>query len=143
MLMVLVAYIIAKQAMEVCYVIMQGIGCRVLHAVVYGLELAWDKCCNIILECDSVEVVKLLTSTVRGNCFQHPLLSSCHQLIAHPCTVEVCHIYREVNYVADGLALVGLAMPLGYQMLGAPPPEISTLLVRDILGSISKRFVMN
>lgn len=54
-----------------------------LHAVIKGLELAWDKgFWRILLECDSFEVVNLITSFLDGVGIANSLLGSCRTWLA-------------------------------------------------------------
>lgn len=41
------------------------------------------------------------------------------------------HIYREANFSADALTLLGRSLSLGSVLFEDPPPELSSLFVRD------------
>lgn len=113
-----------------------------LHANVYGLELTWDKGCQkIILECDSNEMVDLMAKSADGSGSMHHLLRKCCLLLDWSWEIKVKHIYKETNFVADGLALLGKSMPLEHHILRDPPPVLISLLEYDILNTVTKRYV--
>ena len=113
-----------------------------LWGVYYGLYIAWERrITQLEVEVDSELVVGFLKTGVSE---RHPLSSLvrlCHGFLSKDWRVEVSHVYREANRLADGLANYAFSLPFGFQFLEVVPPEVDSLLSDDVIGSARPRQV--
>ncbi|XVF81675.1 hypothetical protein PTKIN_Ptkin15bG0174300 [Pterospermum kingtungense] len=106
-----------------------------LWGVLQGLRLAWSMGIRRVkLGIDSKLVVGWLNG-VHGNCvrFQN-LLSVIHDLLVRNWEVQVSHIYRECNRVADLLASIVVTHARGLCVEENPPRVVQDALWDDIIG---------
>jgi len=106
-----------------------------LWGVYYGLYYAWEKkITRLKLEVDSEMVAGFLKT---GICDTHPLsflARLCYGFLSKDWLVQVSHVYREANHLADGLANYAFSCPLGLHLLDSCPDCISSFLDEDSRG---------
>lgn len=79
-----------------------------------GLSTAWRMGLRRLwIELESLQAVSGLTRDEEDFPLQHNLLSDCKNLLSREWSVEMHHVCREANQVADGLAKHGLGMQIG------------------------------
>lgn len=107
-----------------------------LWGVYYGLYIAWEqRITRLELEVDSQLVVGFLTTGIGDT---HPLsflVRLCDGFLSRDWIVRISHVYREANYLADGLANYAFSLPLGFHSLIACPSVVDSLLRDDVIGS--------
>ena len=62
------------------------------------------------------------------------IIADCKELISKDWHVTVCHVYREGNAVADGLANLALLQRQGFHELLSCPSEVVHLIRNDEIG---------
>lgn len=111
-----------------------------LWGVYYGLYIAWEqRVTRLELEVDSQVVVGLLQTGISDS---HPLsflVRLCHGFLSRDWIVRISHMYREANYLADGLANYAFSLPLGFHALLVLPSDVESLLNDDVIGSTRPR----
>ena len=126
---------------------MVNIGCgEVLQAeawgLFYGLQLALSShISNLIVESDSATLVNLFNSE---SLELHPLgtiISNCKKMMQDMGNVQLHHIHRERNMVADLLAKNSTSNALGICTLHDPPSCIIEALLDDIVGTSRSRMM--
>lgn len=76
-----------------------------LCAIYYGLQLTWKRNYrNVILRSDSLDAIRLILGGGNGNADDRELTEGCKVLLTREWVVEVEHVFREGNRVADWLA---------------------------------------
>ncbi|KAK6944010.1 Ribonuclease H domain [Dillenia turbinata] len=88
------------------------------------------------MECDSLNLMKVVNEDVDRN---HPvkhLISECKTLMKELGIHKAIHIFRETNQCADKLAALGKRAAEGVHVLSHPPEELSKLLRLDVEGSL-------
>ena len=75
-----------------------------LWALIIGLLQAWDKGCRILLvEVDSLTIYKWITKDDLG--WKHvDIIYECKDWLRKPWSVDIDHVYRECNRVANFMA---------------------------------------
>uniref|UniRef100_A0A803N5K6 RNase H type-1 domain-containing protein n=1 Tax=Chenopodium quinoa TaxID=63459 RepID=A0A803N5K6_CHEQI len=113
-------------------------------AVEYGLELAKKMgITKLQIQLDNQAVVQILTnsSEYSGECIHD--VNHCKKLIARPeWNVEVKHVYREANQVADWLANQGVQQNNKFQLIQVSPLALGRILHNDVVGVALPRFVL-
>ncbi|KAG7571647.1 Ribonuclease H domain [Arabidopsis suecica] len=111
-----------------------------LWGVYYGLYLAWDrKVSRLVVEVDSEMVVGFLKTGINDT---HPLsfmVRLCHGFISRDWIVRIDHVYREANFLADGLAEFAFSLPLGFHLLNSVPEFVASVMSADNLGTSRPR----
>ncbi|KAL4335788.1 hypothetical protein GQ457_07G042280 [Hibiscus cannabinus] len=103
-----------------------------LWGVWCGLQLAWEKGCRrIILEVDSLEVVKALQEDCRQGHICS-LLFHIRLFLQRNWEVHVVHVLRRANSIADRLAKLAISGSNCVTYLANPPPSIVPILQDDI-----------
>ncbi|KAF7827153.1 putative ribonuclease H protein At1g65750 family [Senna tora] len=102
--------------------------CRVvdseLRGILEGLNVAWNHGCRkVCIETDSQLAVNMVANGVEETHCATPLVERIRRYLKRRWIVEIMHIYREANKVADFLAVSGHGAPLGLQLLASPPSE--------------------
>ena len=126
---------------------MANVGCgEVLQAeawgLYYGLQLAANlHISKLVIESDSAVLVNLM----HGENFElHPLASiirNCKDIMMSFEQVQLLHIHRERNSVADLLAKNSPSNALGICTLHEPPSFVTETLLDDIVGMSRSRLV--
>ena len=109
-----------------------------------GLRIAKEhQVTKLCLQIDSSVVAGMLSRKERWNPGITGLIQQCHNLIEwEGWEVKVYHVYREANRVADILANLGCAQPLGVIVHDTPPRDVLEALYADSLGVYwSRRYV--
>ncbi|KAG7579386.1 Ribonuclease H domain [Arabidopsis thaliana x Arabidopsis arenosa] len=113
-----------------------------LWGVYYGLYLTWDrKVSRLVVEVDSEMVVGFLKTGINDT---HPLsflVRLCHDFISRDWIVRIDHVYREANFLADGLAEFAFSLPLGFHLLNSVPEAVASVMSADTLGTFCPRRV--
>ncbi|KAL7189515.1 hypothetical protein ACSBR1_039210 [Camellia fascicularis] len=89
---------------------------------------------DIIIETDSVQVVKLLQEDSNPT-FQHRALLEDAKFLLQKSKCTIQHILRDGNKAANGLANLGVNHQKPFVFLNDPSSETANLLVTDILGT--------
>ena len=95
----------------------------------------------MLVESDSKTLISLIQDVEND---LHPLatlLHSCCSLMANFQTIEIKHIYREANRIADSLAKQSLEMDYGVVYLDSPPDHLTGLIFDDRCGTSFQRMV--
>ncbi|KAK0591568.1 hypothetical protein LWI29_004086 [Acer saccharum] len=90
---------------------------------------------NVVAETDSSSVVQLLNTESSPN---HPLFSliqSCKEIINGDWRCVMQHIYREGNFLTDGLAHMGHKMEMGLRFLNRPSAALREIFDTDGRGT--------
>nr|POE76911.1 hypothetical protein CFP56_26305 [Quercus suber] len=86
---------------------------------------------NLIIECDALEAVKLLSNNSVSNMLFNSILNERRNSLQTFHEVKIQHCYREANKAADHLAKAAInPPPLSYV---SPPNNVSTILSLTIL----------
>ncbi|KAJ1388403.1 Ribonuclease H domain [Sesbania bispinosa] len=113
-----------------------------MRGIINGLEVAWSLGAEkVLLECDSMVDVKLVTDGVSD---VHPysfLVKRIRDLLVRHWEVKVCHIWREGNCVADCLANAGHDSAFGVHTLHLAPTYVSVFLQFDAMGCRVPRLI--
>lgn len=86
---------------------------------------------SVIIESDSLELVNSLNGQMTTDS-SHPLwnlLFCIHRVLRSFSQVQVKHVFREANYVADLLAKLAISAPLGLDILEHPPRCCDSMFV--------------
>lgn len=93
------------------------------------------------LEVDSELVVGFLKTGISE---AHPLsfvVRLCHVCISKDWNVQISHVYREANHLADGLANYAFSLPVGLHFFDNVPRCIALVLTEDARGAATPRRV--
>lgn len=71
------------------------------------------------------------------------ILEECKKLMSRPWEVKCIHIFREQIGLADGMAKAALQQGRGLRVFDRPPVSIQTMLVEDMMGIPSSRWIGN
>lgn len=106
-----------------------------LLAIYYGLKMLWRRSFKpVLLESDSREAIKLVLGESEGRGHVINLVQSCRELLAKPRSVQIIHVFREVNLAADKLAKWAARRGLRVFELGRPLQELLNTLEEDARG---------
>ncbi|CAN1227754.1 Putative ribonuclease H protein At1g65750 [Linum perenne] len=115
-----------------------------LRGAMTGLQIAWDRgFWRIIVQLDSCVAVQLLLGDGEDSHQHSSEIASSREMLDRDWMIKVEHIYREGNRVADYLAGIGHALPIGVHDVSSFDPCLSHHLLYDLLGISQTRFVMN
>ncbi|KAG7536806.1 Ribonuclease H domain [Arabidopsis suecica] len=113
-----------------------------LWGVYYGLYIAWERgITRLELEVDSEIVVGFLQKGIEDS---HPLsflVHLCYGFLSKDWIVRICHVYREANRLADGLANYAFSLHLGFHMFHSCPDDTRLILLEDGSGAANPRHV--
>ena len=113
-----------------------------LWAVIQGLSLGWSlEIKKLILEVDSMLVVNWLKKVSACDSNQANLIHICLDFLRRNWEVQISHIYREGNQLADYLVNKALHIERGIQVLNNAPADVFQLLHNDIVGVPWERYV--
>lgn len=93
------------------------------------------------LETDSLAIKKLLTDPESAGPMQSVMVENCIEFIKKDWSLEIEHIYREANLVADGVANLTTDMSTGLHMLEIPPEDVWRFLEEDSQGVAFTRWI--
>ena len=106
-----------------------------LWGVYYGLCIAWDRGIRRLeLEVDSESVAGFLQTEIHDS---HPLsflVRLCYDFISRDWLVKISHVYRETNYLADGLANYAFSLSFGLHFFEDVPDCVAYVLLEDFQG---------
>ncbi|CAN1767765.1 Putative ribonuclease H protein At1g65750 [Linum perenne] len=95
-----------------------------LRGAVSGLQLAWERGYRKIqLQLDSQCVVQLLQGDDLEDHAHAATIITARELIRRNWEVQILHVYRDSNHVADYLANVGHSCPLGFHSIEQSDPN--------------------
>lgn len=107
-----------------------------LWGILGGLSLAWDRGFRkVILESDSQLVVNMLSKPI-ATC--HPLSSLVLQyngFLRWNWSIQIHHVFREANFVADSLATFAFSFPIGFHVLFDPLEANFLIVTKNPIGS--------
>ncbi|CAN1143628.1 Putative ribonuclease H protein At1g65750, partial [Linum perenne] len=113
-----------------------------LRSVVEGLNLAWSSGFRrVAVQVDSLCAVQLL-SNLAGSDHQHAsIIAQFLELKQRDWTIDLQHIYREANFLADYLANRGHSLPFGTHTISPDDPGIASWSAYDVERSSRVRLV--
>ncbi|CAL1399438.1 unnamed protein product [Linum trigynum] len=115
-----------------------------LWSIYHGLKLAWKLGCRtLIVESDSQLTIQLVNNRMDP---LHPYaapLAAIRLKNAQDWIVNLVHVYREGNRVADWLSKHSLVYPYGMHELETPPNELLSLLQDDLRGTTFARSIVS
>lgn len=90
---------------------------------------------EVVLELDSRLVLQFIQEGLDPchSCFS--IVWQCHQLLARDWILQLKHVYKESNRVADWLAYYALGLDLVLHEFNQPPCGVLSLLLQDISGA--------
>ncbi|CAN1807017.1 Putative ribonuclease H protein At1g65750 [Linum perenne] len=113
-----------------------------LRGVVEGLNLAWNGGYRrVAVQVDSLCAVQLLSNPADSDHQHASIIAQFLELKQRDWVIELCHIYREANFLADFLANKGHSLPFGTHSIPPSDPGITTWSVYDIERSSRVRLV--
>ncbi|CAN1142951.1 Putative ribonuclease H protein At1g65750 [Linum perenne] len=98
---------------------------------------------KIQLQLDSQFAVQLLQGDDLEDHAHAATIITARELLRRNWEVQILHIYRESNHIADYLANVGHSCPLGFHSIEQSDPNFCYLLHYDQLGVSEVRLIMN
>ncbi|CAI0559343.1 unnamed protein product, partial [Linum tenue] len=108
-----------------------------------GLQIAWDLGLKKVqVQTDSKIAMQLLHEATSSNP-HHCLIAAARRLLARDWQVEIIHMYREGNVVADFLASLGHSRGVGLHVLDRPNSSLNYWLFFDLLGVQTLRLINN
>ncbi|CAL1375198.1 unnamed protein product [Linum trigynum] len=112
-----------------------------LAGVVYGLHTAWRLGYRkVVAQVDSMVIIQLIKEA--RNCHPHfTLINEVRGLLGRDWEVDLQHVFREGNVVADYLASLGHGLPPGDHIIELPCSRLSHLLYFDTIGVQTPRMV--
>ncbi|XVF01122.1 hypothetical protein REPUB_Repub04eG0060900 [Reevesia pubescens] len=96
--------------------------------------LVCGDCRKIIIESDSLVVVKKIFGTLSRNDPLYSALYQCQELIRLDRDFRLTHIYRETNFCADFLTSKAFNTDQLCGELELSPPNIMKLIEKDLIG---------
>ncbi|CAI0435262.1 unnamed protein product [Linum tenue] len=113
-----------------------------LAGIAFGLRLAWDEGCRKVkVQTDSATAAQLIHDATPGH-IHFVQVATIRELLAREWEVQIDHVFREGNVVADYLASVGYSLPVGVHVFENPSPLLSRWLYFDLLGVQTPRSVI-
>ncbi|CAN1732274.1 Putative ribonuclease H protein At1g65750, partial [Linum perenne] len=104
-----------------------------LRSVVEGLNLAWNSGYRrVAVQVDSLCAVQLLSNPAESEHQHASIIAQFLQLKQRDWTIELQHIYREANFLADFLANRGHSLPFGTHTISPDDPGIATWSAYDV-----------
>ncbi|CAI0467081.1 unnamed protein product [Linum tenue] len=114
-----------------------------LGGIVHGLRMAWEEGSRkVILQTDSTTAINLLKDADCHNP-HYTLIAAIRELLARDWEIELVHVFREGNYVADYLASIGHSLPIGVHLIDIPSPTLRHWLYFDTIGVQTQRIIRN
>ncbi|CAN1769908.1 Putative ribonuclease H protein At1g65750, partial [Linum perenne] len=111
---------------------------------VSGLQLAWDwGYRKVQLQLDSRCAVSLLQSNGLEDHAHTSTIHSARYLIRRDWEVQIIHVHREGNHVADLLASRGHSLSVGFHCIKLSNPILSYWLLYDQFGGSEERLIIN
>ncbi|CAI0430189.1 unnamed protein product [Linum tenue] len=114
-----------------------------LEGVVKGLQIAWNEGMRrIVVQTDSQTAIKLVKEASN----RHPhfiLVQEARRLLAMDWQVELRHVYREGNFVADYLASAGHRIQQGVYLYDEPDSLLNYWLFYDLVGIETSRMIVS
>ncbi|CAN1279411.1 Putative ribonuclease H protein At1g65750 [Linum perenne] len=115
-----------------------------LRGAVSGLQLAWERGYRKIqLQLDSQCAVQLLQGDDLEDHTHAATIIMARELLRRDWEVQILHVYRERNHVADYLANMGHSCPLGFHSIEQFDSNFCYWLHYDQLGVSEERLIMN
>ncbi|KAJ8746843.1 hypothetical protein K2173_003849 [Erythroxylum novogranatense] len=112
-----------------------------LNGLLEGLNCAWDSGCRrLIVEMDSLSCVQLIRGSL-VNLRLAGLLSKIRAMLQREWVVQVTHVYREANRLADLLANIAVLSSTRRRTWWFPPAAVLSILIQDRQEVAWPRFV--
>ncbi|CAN1182063.1 Putative ribonuclease H protein At1g65750 [Linum perenne] len=113
-----------------------------LFSAVKCLELAWDKgCCKVMLQLDSKCAVQILSKPADLDHQHASLVARFNELKQRVWDINIQHIFREANFLADYLANSGHLLPFGTHEIATDDPGVNSWCAYDIARTARSRLV--
>ncbi|CAN0911645.1 Putative ribonuclease H protein At1g65750 [Linum grandiflorum] len=107
-----------------------------LRAIIDGLLLAWEwGARRVAIQTDSLAATKMLQQQAYLDHKHTTLVLQFKELLRRNWEVQLFHIYREGNCLADYLASRGHGLPLGTHPVHVSDPAVATWIAYDPLRS--------
>ncbi|CAI0550388.1 unnamed protein product [Linum tenue] len=114
-----------------------------LMGICIGLRIAWEEGVRKVeVHSDSKAALALIQSAPEGSSHYNRVVQIC-RLIVREWQINLKHVFREANVVADHLASLGHSLGNGEHLIHATTPSLSHLLLHDVLGIQSSRLVLS
>lgn len=110
------------------------------HVTGFGIGLG-RRNRRIIIETDSKKAYSFVKKGYRESAASNVIVRRCLELLFRDWEMELSHIFREMNEVADGLCKLLLRRELSYHLLDEPPSSVMGLLEADSRGVTHYRWV--
>lgn len=98
---------------------------------------------KLIVESDSEVLMNLIKKSADD---MHPLeavLNNCRSFMEQFREIEIHHIYREINMVAESFSKCSLGAEFGINFFEQPPPQVTAVIFDDLCSvSRSKNIVI-
>ncbi|KAJ8763770.1 hypothetical protein K2173_003552 [Erythroxylum novogranatense] len=102
-----------------------------LNGLLEGLNCAWDSGCRrLMVEMDSLSCVQLIRGSLVNLCLAG-LLSKIRAMLQREWVVQVTHVYREANRLADLLANIAVLSSTRRRTWWSPPAAVLSILIQD------------
>lgn len=85
----------------------------------------------VVLESDSTEAIDIVLGVCAGNAEDRAVIQECREIISREWKIEIRHISREANKIADWIAKWAARRRVGTFELKNPPQELMELLIKD------------
>ncbi|CAN0923968.1 Putative ribonuclease H protein At1g65750 [Linum grandiflorum] len=114
-----------------------------LHGIVEGMELAWNMGVrHLEVHVDSACAITLLSKSTHSTSQHEILIHISKLLMQRDWIVNLKHIYREDNHVADAMANLGHTLDYGTHLIPLSHNRLSHWLFYDSLDSYEHRQVV-
>ena len=103
-----------------------------LWGVYYELCIAWDRGIRRMeVEVDSESVAGFLKTGIQDSNPLSFLVRMCYGFISRDWSVQISHVYREANHLADGLANYAFSLPFDLHFFEVVPESVVSVLLED------------
>ncbi|CAN1238296.1 Putative ribonuclease H protein At1g65750 [Linum grandiflorum] len=114
-----------------------------ISGIVAGLEIAWDAGIRrLAIQTDSTCTVQILNSSDIGDHPHATLVMKFQELQQRAWRIELSHVFREANFLADAMANAGHALPFGLHQFDEHHPAVAYWNAYDRLRSSQPRLVL-
>ncbi|KAK9190090.1 hypothetical protein WN943_018691 [Citrus x changshan-huyou] len=114
-----------------------------LWGLFHGLSIAWQYGFRrVYMEVDSMCVMKLISNLNPPINEHFTLIQEIQALLRRDWLTKVEHIYREANEAADFLASYSFSFSLGLHCFQSIPPNMPSILIKDVHGVAHSRLVL-
>ncbi|CAI0433724.1 unnamed protein product, partial [Linum tenue] len=106
-----------------------------------GLQITWEaEIRKVVLQTDSSTTLKLI-ETATPHHSHYTSVTEIRRWLRRDWQVQIHHVFREANVVADHLANSGHALPVGLHRVIAPDSTLAYWLYHDCIGVQTPRSI--